>query len=209
MNIVLLGEVDMPSEPGMYFSFIRQATSSTPGIPPRSSISSAVFDIRSGKVDKNGRGRHLYIDRRGPSKSRMLDLLLDWTSVAHFTSADQAFLSHASRFAGKRKHLTRKMVSGALKRMASHFGFDEAFLSTHSLRTGGMSCGTAASMANVLLCRIAGWSGNSEALYRRDVPDHGNLSALDAHQLDTRATLLSVSDVRKMLPTAMHSSFSV
>ena len=84
--------------------------------------------------------------------------------------------------------------------------FLELFFSTHSLRIGGMSCGTAAQIPNSTLCRIGGWHGNSEALHRSNVPDHGILSALDAHLLDTKVTLLSSAEVRVMLPTA--SQFS-
>jgi hypothetical protein len=95
------------------------------------------------------------------------------------------------------------MIATALKLVATHFGFDAVFFSTHSLRIGGMSCGTAANIPNSTLCRIAGWHGDSEAIYRRDVPDHGILSALDAHLLDTNVTLLSTKEVRTMLPTAI------
>jgi len=178
--------------------------------PAASQVSSAIIDVRSGKVDKDGRGRHLYLDRHGPAESRLLDLMLEWSTFGAHTDASHAFLSHPSlKIKGRRKYLTRRMVSGALKTMARHFGFTDAFFSTHSLRIGGMSCGTAAQMSNVSLCRIAGWDGQSEALYRRDVPDRGIFSALDSHQLDTSVTLLSAADVRRMIPTALHSSFGI
>jgi hypothetical protein len=95
--------------------------------------------------------------------------------------------------------------------MAAHFGFDEAFFSSHSLRIGGMSCGTAANVSNVSLCRIAGWDPRSASsqLYHRNIPDRGILSVLDSHQLDTSVSLLSASDVRRMIPTALHAHFGV
>ena len=115
------------------------------------------------------------------------------------------FMSHAGRRC-RRKHLTSRMIAAALKLAAKNFGFDGVFFSTHSLRIGGMSCGTAAQIPNSTLCRIGGWHGDSEALYRSNVPDRGILSALDAHLLDTKVTLLSSAEVRIMLPTA--SQFS-
>lgn len=174
-----------------------------PSIPP-SEVVCAIFDLRSSKADKIGRGRHLYLDRTGPAESRFLSRLIFWSRLAQFTSPDQYFLSHASRYNGKRKHLTRRMITATLKRMALHFGFDEVFFSSHSLRIGGHSCGTAANLPNPQLTRIAGWLGDSETLYRSNVPDRGVLSALHSHSLDTKVTLLSSHDVRRMIPTAFH-----
>ena len=178
---------------------------------PAGSIVSAIVDVRSSKADKTGKGRHLYINRSGSAESHLLDLLLEWCTLAGFENPNQIFLSRASRRAGQRKHLTRRLVSSALKRMATHFGFDEAFFSSHSLRIGGMSCGTAANVPNVSLCRIAGWNplSSSSQLYHRNVPDRGILSVLDSHQLDTSISLLSASDVRRMIPTALHAHFGV
>jgi hypothetical protein len=125
------------------------------------------------------------------------------SSIAEFSLPTQSFLSHAGKTARRRKHLTRRMVTSVLKQMAAHFGFDDAFFSTHSLRIGGMSCGTRADMNNSTLCRIGGWSIDSEARYRENVPDSGILSVLDAHQMDTTVSLLSSADVRRMLPTSL------
>jgi len=171
-----------------------------------SDIKSALFDLRSSKT---GMSRHLYLDRSGTAEASLLDLMIHWTQVAELTSPNYYLLSHASRYGKRRKNLTRKMVSTALKQMATHFGFDEVFFSSHSLRIGGHSCGTAAELPQPSLCRIAGWLGPSEGLYRRNVPDRGVLAALDTRSMDTRATLLSVNDVRRMLPSAMHTSFGV
>jgi hypothetical protein len=168
-----------------------------------SSITGAIIDLRSSKADKTGKGRHLYVSRSGSAESFLLDLMFFWTTVADFTLPTQAFLSHVGKTARRRKHLTRCMVTSVLKKMAAHFGFDDAFFSTHSLRIGGMSCGTKADMNNSTLCRIGGWSSDSEAWYRENVPDSGILSVLDAHQMDTTVSLLSSADVRRMLPTSM------
>ena len=174
-------------------------------------IISAIVDVRSSKADTTGKGRHLYITRSGSAESHLLDLILEWCTLAGFKHTDQVFLSRASPRAGQRKHLTRRLVSSALKRMAVHFGFDEAFFSSHSLRIGGMSCGTAANVSNVSLCRIAGWDprSSSSQLYNRNVPDRGILSVLDSHQLDTSVALLSASDVQRMIPTALHAHFGL
>lgn len=163
----------------------------------------AIIDLRSSKADQQGRGRHLYVSRSGTAESFLLDLMFFWITVAGYSLPSQAFLSHAGKTVHRRKHLTRRMVSSILKKMATHFGFDDAFFSTHSLRIGGMSCGTRANMENTTLCRIGGWSSDSEARYRENVPDSGILSVLDAHQLDTTVSLLSSADVRRMLPTSL------
>ena len=165
-------------------------------------ITGAIIDLRSSKADKTGTGRHLYVSRTGQAESFLLELLLFWCSVATFSSPTQPFLSHAGK-TSKRKHLTRRMVSAVLKRMAKHFGFDEVFFSSHSLRIGGMSCGTTANMENTTLCRIGGWNSDSNARYRENVPDSGILSVLDAHQMDTTVSLLSSREVRRMLPTSI------
>jgi hypothetical protein len=170
-----------------------------------SQFSGAIIDLRSSKADKKGKGRHLYVSRNGPAESHLLDLLIFWSTVAAFTGPTDIFMSHAGRRC-RRKHLTSRMIAAALKLAAKNFGFDGVFFSTHSLRIGGMSCGTAAQIPNSTLCRIGGWHGDSEALYRSNVPDRGILSALDAHLLDTKVTLLSSAEVRIMLPTA--SQFS-
>jgi hypothetical protein len=172
-----------------------------------SSIAGAIIDLRSSKADKTGKGRHLYVSRSGSAESFLLDLMFFWTTVAEFTLPTQAFLSHAGKTGRRRKHLTRRMVTSVLKQMAVHFGFDDAFFSTHSLRIGGMSCGTKADMNNSTLCRIGGWSSDSEARYRENVPDSGILAVLDAHQMDTTVSLLSSADVRRMLPTSIQLSF--
>lgn len=169
-------------------------------------ITGAIVDLRSSKADKQGKGRHLYVSRAGTSEAYLLDLMLFWTTVAQFSIPTQAFLSHVGKTVHRRKHLTRRMVSSTLKQMATHFGFDEAFFSSHSLRIGGMSCGTKANIENSTLCRIGGWTSDSEARYRENVPDSGILSVLDAYQLDTSVSLLSLEDVRRMLPTSMQLS---
>ena len=120
----------------------------------------------------------MFLARSGSAESFLLDLMFFWTTVAEFTLPTQAFLSHAGKTGRRRKHLTRRMVTSVLKQMAVHFGFDDAFFSTHSLRIGGMSCGTKADMNNSTLCRIGGWSSVSEARYWANVPDSGILSVL-------------------------------
>ena len=169
-------------------------------------ITGAIIDLRSSKADVQGKGRHLYVSRAGTSEAYLLDLMLFWTTVAQFSHPAHAFLSHFGKTVHRRKHLTRRMVSLALKQMATHFGFDEAFFSSHSLRIGGMSCGTKANIDNSTLCRIGGWNSDSEARYRENVPDSGILSVLDAYQLDTSVSLLSLDDVRRMLPTSAQLS---
>jgi len=48
-------------------------------------IVSAIVDVRSSKADKTGKGRHLYINRSGPAESHLLDLILEWCTLASFS----------------------------------------------------------------------------------------------------------------------------
>jgi hypothetical protein len=91
------------------------------------------------------------------------------------------------------------MVSTALKTAARHFGIDELYFSTHSLRIGGASCGAAGGRSRSSLCRTGGWSelSASDAIYRHVTPqDRGILSLTDEG-----AHLLTTQDLHSMVPS--------
>ena len=116
-------------------------------------------------------------------------------------------LSHVVKTTRLRKHLTRCMVTSVLKRWLPILVFMSlAFFSTHSLRIGGMSCGTKADMKNSTLCKIGCWISDSEARYREIYPTSGILSVLDAYQMDTT---VPSSHLRTCVESFLHPYSSV
>ena len=45
---------------------------------------SAIVDVRSSKADNRDVGRHLYTNRSGSAESLLLDLILEWCSLADY-----------------------------------------------------------------------------------------------------------------------------
>ena len=158
-------------------------------------VSDIVIDVCS---SKGGQGRRLTLSRaNGLSDSSFIDSLCRFSVRAGHKYPDDPFLSRY--LLNRRKKLHRGMVNTALKLAASHFGIDEFYFSTHSLRIGGATCGAAGGRSRSSLCRTGGWSelSASDALYRHTTPqDRGILSLTeeDAH-------LLSVRDLHSMVPS--------
>lgn len=174
----------------------------TPGdirhnICPLSGITDIIMDLCSSKPDRDGKGRRLILSRtNGNTDSNFIDTLYHFTLGAAHRSPQNPFLS---RYNGnRRKKLHRGMVSTALKLAARHFGIDEFYFSSHSLRIGGATSGAAGGRSRSSLCRTGGWSelSTSDALYRQITPqDRGILSLVDEG-----AHLLSTKDLRSMVP---------
>ena len=162
-----------------------------------SSISEIILDLCS---SKSGKGRRLILSRaNGVSDSSFIDSLCRFTLKAGHRSPTDPFLSRYLN--NRRKKLHRGMVSCALKVAAIHFGIDELYFSTHSLRIGGATCGAAGGRSRSSLCRTGGWSelSASDALYRHVTPhDRGILSLTDED-----APLLSVRDLNSMVPSLL------
>lgn len=160
-----------------------------------SEISDIIIDVCS---SKGGSGRRLTLSRaNGPSDSGFIDSLCGFTVRAGHLSLDDPFLSRYLH--NRRKKLHRGMVNDALKLAARHFGIDEFYFSTHSLRIGGATCGAAGGRSRSSLCRTGGWSelSASDALYRHTTPqDRGILSLTDED-----AHLLTVRDLQSMVPS--------
>ena len=162
------------------------------------SVVSIVLDLCSSKTDRDGTGRYLYIDQsKGTADSHLIDVLITFCRNANHRSLSDPLLSRYKL--GRRKKLHRGMISTALKTAATHFGLDSLFFSTHSLRIGGATCGSAGGRTRSSLCRVGGWSetSDSDSLYRHVTPhDNGILSLIDED-----APLLSTLDLRRMVPT--------
>jgi hypothetical protein len=161
-------------------------------------ISDIIIDLCSSKADRDGKGRRLTISRaNGPTDRNFIDTLYTFTVRAAHKFPDDPFLS---RYRGhRRKKLHRGMVNNALKFAARHFGIDELYFSTHSLRIGGATAGAAGGRSRSSLCRLGGWSelSASDALYRHTTPqDRGILSLVDEG-----SHLLSTRDLRSMVPS--------
>jgi hypothetical protein len=160
-----------------------------------SSIHDIILDLCS---SKKGTGRRLILSRaNGGSDSSFIDSLCRFTVNAGHLHLTDPFLSRY--FNNRRKKLHRGMVSGALKVAARHFGIDEFYFSSHSLRIGGATCGAAGGRSRSSLCRTGGWSelSASDALYRHITPqDRGILSLTEED-----APLLSVRDLNSMVPS--------
>jgi hypothetical protein len=155
------------------------------------------MDLCSSKPDRDGKGRRLILSRsNGHADSSFIDTLYHFTVRAAHRSPEDPFLSRY--YKNRRMKLHRGMVSTALKRAARHFGIDELYFSTHSLRIGGATSGAAGGRSRSTLCRTGGWSelSTSDALYRQITPqDRGILSLVDEG-----AHLLSTNDLRSMVP---------
>ena len=141
--------------------------------------------IRSSKCDKTGRGRYLYISRRTPHESQLLDDLIHWCRESGVTKGDPLFCRYQVGAKGRlgRLILTNKMVSEALKTMAAVFGFDVCFFTTHSLRIGGATTMLALGVSTRDVEKTGGWANpvTLQRVYDQNTcHDLGTLSVIDA-----------------------------
>lgn len=166
---------------------------STP--PP---INDIIFDLCSSKGDSDGKGRFLYLSRsRSRIEGKVIDSIIHFVMRAQHQSLSDPFLSRYK--SNRRKKLHRGMVSTALKRAASHFGFDSCYYSTHSLRIGGATCGAAGGRTRSSLCRTGGWSelSVSDSLYRHITPQDSGILAV----ADEGNYVLTTEALRTMVPS--------
>jgi hypothetical protein len=165
---------------------------------PHESIQHIVLDLNSSKADRHGKGRYLSVSRdQGSNASHIIDVAISFCLRAGHRLSSEPLLSRYWK--GRHKKLHRGMVSSALKTAATHFGFDSLYFSSHSLRIGAATCGEAAGRSRPSLCRMGGWSlnSNSDGLYRHATPqDTGILSARDQGSY-----LLCTDDLMRMVPT--------
>jgi len=157
------------------------------------------FVVRSSKTDHRGTGRHLFMDRSNQEESDIIDLLTSWAIASRVIDGLDPFLSRyriVNNEPVSRLKLNRNMISVKLKETARYFKLDDIFFSSHSLRIGGATGGSAAGIASASLRRIGGWSANSTSQpgYELLTPkDHGV-----TQQVVNCADRLTVADMRLM-----------
>jgi len=162
-------------------------------------VDSMHFVIRSSKTDHRGKGRHLFMDRSNREESDIIDLLTSWALASRVIDALDPFLSRYRIVDDEpvsRLKLNRNMISSKLKETARYFKLDDIFFSSHSIRIGGATGGSAAGIASASLRRIGGWSANSTSQpgYELLTPkDHGV-----TQQVVNCADRLNAADMRRM-----------
>jgi integrase len=160
-------------------------------------ICGAVLVVRSSKRDSEGKGRYLYLGRNSPDEGALLDDLISWCRMSGVKKGDPLF----SRWMeGRRKCLTRKMVSKALKDTAKAFGLEEVFFSAHCLRSGGLTTQRVLGASRDNGKRVGGWGERSsvdEQYAVHTVNDRGTLAFVSS---DAEGRLLDVGDNQRMLP---------
>ena len=173
----------------------------------RKQIESALFIVRSGKAGNET--NYLFLGRKSKIESQLLDDIVEWSQLSGVQRGDP-FLSryklHGSR--NRRKRLTRRMISSALKIAAAAFGMDAVAFASHSLRIGGATSLKAKGGSRDTIKRIAGstagWSQNScaDEIYQLGTEfDDNVLSRLDDNALSISRTcfrVLTAEEVRRL-----------
>jgi len=138
--------------------------------------------VRTSKCDKKGKGRILYISRRGVQETHLIMILFQWSCISGI-KMDDPFLSRykMSNHRLRRLKLTTKMVNESLKDIAEFFGFPRIYFSSHSLRIGGSTTMRAAGMNKEDVNRITGHHPDydTDLIYQHITPiDVGGALAL-------------------------------
>jgi hypothetical protein len=158
-------------------------------------ILSAILVIRSSKSDLIGKGRYLHLGRHTTMESELLDDLIWWCINSQIQPADPLLCRYKHN--DRRKLLTSRMISIAIKLVAKAFGFDSTFFASHSLRIGGMTTLIASGADRNVVRKIGGWSETSscDLIYDRNTPTDRGTMAIESTKLN-----LSSSDIKRLLP---------
>lgn len=169
-------------------------------------VKSILFVVRSSKSDRSGRGQYVYLQRNTPREETLLTTIVEWLQTAGHIQGDPLM---CRRVPGNtiRKLLTRKMVSSALKAMATAHGYEEvAFAFTpHSLRIGGATSMINHGKTKDQVRRIAGWApgtGNEE-IYELDTPLDDNAMSVPSNCFQ----LLEASQLANIIPPSWATHF--
>ena len=160
-----------------------------------------LFVSHSSKNDKAGRGAYLYLQRKSPSESELLETVVEWCIESGVQKGDPLLCRYCQ---GRRKLLTRQMVNTSLKVMAAAFGYESlAFaFSSHSLRIGGATTMISAGVEKERVRRLGGWAeGGCEEIYELSNPLDDNALSINS----TCYQLLTSADVDKLLPPEKRS----
>lgn len=128
----------------------------------------ADLTIRSSKTDVKGKGRFLYLGRRTPLESELLDDLHSWVCRSKVGDED-ALLSTGTRV------LMRSDVARAIKAAATAHRLDARKFSPHSLRVGGATTMERAGVSQLEIQRVGGWAAVGGTVVR----SYGRSTRLD------------------------------
>ena len=180
-----------------------------------SAIKHVLLIVRDSKADQFGKGRNLFISRGGAEEIHLMSIVYDWAIESEVVEGDP-FLCRYKQTTSRgysRKLLPRSEVNKALKGMATYFGFDAVFFSTHCLRIGGATTMIAGGGSREDVQRIAGWASDCDLIYEVLTPmDSGTFAVIDACTLadsccdilseDEAKRILTSTDVLMMIPIA-------
>jgi len=162
----------------------------------KSRVESVVFVIRSNK-QRGNETQYLYLGRKSTQEVQLLEDLIEWCHISGVKEG-QPFMS---RYATKNtrvthKRLTRKMVSTALKVVASSFGFDAVHFTPHGLRIGAATSAKAKA-GRQLVQETAGWSkeSNNDLRYELGTPMDDNALSISR----THFSVLTADQVKSMM----------
>ena len=167
-------------------------------------ISSGMLVNVSSKTLSDGIGRDLFLARGSPVESQLLDDLLHWSRISGIQQTDIFFARYKDdRGRMRKKQLTPKMVSAALKDAAILFGLPSTMFSTHCNRIGCASDLAAYGLHDDDIKRFIGWKSDASLLYQRG--SAGDPSALRAEEI---GGTLSISDVASLVPISRSSDLN-
>jgi hypothetical protein len=165
-------------------------------------VRAVLVAVRTSKASQSV-GRYLYVTRNTQGESELVDSLISW-SIESGIKVGDPFLCRYS--GGRRKLLTRSMVTTAIKGMADSLGFDRTYFATHSLRIGGITTMRGNGQDRGSTKRIAGLSSESDvdSIYTLNTPaDSGTLAHIGN---SVSSQLLSMDMVRLMCPVSITNS---
>ena len=150
---------------------------------------------RSSKSNSKGRGRLENISSRSEEEGQFMKDMLWFALMKNSNQRGEMFFSRTQK--GRRKKLTRKMVSTALKRVAREFDLPEEHFSSHCCRIGGATELIHQGEGDEVQRRIGGWTSKASLIYpERTLANGGVLSRSSKRQR------VSVKDVQRMRVTA-------
>jgi len=166
------------------------------------SIGTILFVIRSSKADRPAQGRYLYLSRKSPVESQLLDDVIFWVKSSG-TLIGEPLLSRRkmNNMRVRHKKMTREMMTAALREVAVQCKFtgEMVFAFTpHSLRIGGATSMMASGKDRSVVKRVGGWAYDSscdEMYYMNTALDDGALSVSR-----TCFEVLTTEDVMKIVP---------
>jgi len=170
------------------------------------SVECVIFIVRSNK-QRGNETQHLYLGRKSEKESQLLNNLVSWSHISGIKEGDPFMSRYIVK--GRRqshKKLTRRMVSTALKVVATAFGFDAVHFAPHGLRIGAATAGKAKG-GREFVQETAGWDKDSDNDLRYE---HG--SPLDDNALSISRTcfsILTAEQVKTMMSVTAQPTQSI